>query len=139
MPTIGQLAKILTPDTSKHSLKIRFDKVKAKFCVRNIDSIFEHMDSVSSSKNKSSLKPFLQYVKQYSRPDGNKVIFSTDKLNAKAAGWGRLTPDRGRGYVAVTRCVRHFLAYDIYSDHDIVNCHPVFIRQLFETYDMVKE
>lgn len=133
----GTLASILVSDTKKHKLTIRFDKEKAKYFLKNSDNIFSCIGSTNSKGEDitSSTINFMKYVKQYSKPHGNKVIFSTEHSGGKV-GWGRLTPDLGRGYVALRRSIRHFMAYDLYSDHDIVNCHPVIVRHLFQVYDM---
>lgn len=130
-PTFEQLSKILVPYKKNVTLVVLFNPDRAK-------AVLDHYDELSPNfitGTKGHLaQSQLEYIVKYGKLSGTKLTFNNDKDTS--GGFGRLYCKDGRSYVAITRQLRHYLAYDIYSDHDIVNCHPELAKQLLVTFGL---
>lgn len=131
-PTKQQLVEMSVPDNKKYVLTVQHHPHRAAILLDHLDEVHTTLKSSGTTKLES-LKSQLAYIKRYGKEKGSKITFSTLRKDG-SKGWGRAYPEKGTGYVLITRAIRHALAYDLYSDHDIVNCHPELIGQLFETY-----
>jgi len=130
-PSKQQILAMSVPETGTYTLSVNHNRKRASVLLDHLDDVL-HILAESRAKNLAALKTQLTYLSSYGKY-GNKVKLTTDRKNG-SSGWGRLFPNRVPSYVSITRSVRHALAHDLYSDHDIVNCHPEFVAQLFETY-----
>ena len=135
-PTLEQFKELLNPDTRKHNITVRCNKELVKLCICNFNTIVEKLD-LKDQSTITILRNTLNFMKTRRKHDGYSVVFSTcRKSDDNAGGYGRLFPDDGYSYVSMHRPVRKFIASGIYSDHDIVNCHPVIISQLLNTFNI---
>ena len=127
MVNLESLQKIMSPFSKKKNIKVRFDQHKAIFALNNLDKVLAHMSETRMNRNEKHLIPALKYAKSYGRVEGMSMPYKV------VGGWGRLqrAHKSARSYIEISRPVRHFLARDIYTDVDVVNCHPILIEQLF--------
>lgn len=129
-PSKALLTDLLKPDTKIYKLRCLVDKDRASEALKLIDYL-EPSDSAQS-------KAFLNYVITKSRKGVMRNEYSTSRENG-SKGWGRLSADKGKSYVTLTRKARHYLAMNFYTDIDIQNCHPVLIEQLCDLYGLTAE
>jgi hypothetical protein len=130
-PTRKQLNRILSECTEKITLNVRFDPERARKALLHYDTL---VPILALDRKGSAAKKQLEYIARYGKPSGTKLTYSTDKEVSK--GWGRFACKDGKSYVAMSRKLRHYLACNLYSDHDIVNCHPELAQQLFSTFQL---
>ena len=129
--TLDGLAGIMVEDNTTYTINSRFNVDRAKVVFQCLDIVKEHC---SGGKKLDALVPQLKYIINYGKLSGTTLKFSTKHKTSGSKGMGRLTVQNGYNYVQITRPVRHFMAEGIYSDHDIVNCHPVIARQLMDLF-----
>jgi hypothetical protein len=122
--------------TATTSLTPKYEKVKAIKMLENMGRLLPAIQSSYGAKKLDQLDKQLQWIKKYAEPK-DKVTGAVRQITVPYGnnkGIGRLYPKSACcGYVSITRSVRHYLAGEIATDVDIVNCHPVFIEQMYET------
>ena len=129
--TQAQFVEMTRPCKKMYEIVVRRNSQRAKACLMALNSITAEFTPEQRDKHNNSLKPALEYFARYGKLSG-----SPSKYLVGEGGYGRLYIKQGKSYIGLPKNVRHFLAHDLYSDHDIVNCHPVLARQLMDLFNV---
>ena len=73
-----------------------------------------------------------EYMKLY---NSSKESFLVN-YNQVSCNWGRVLPYRSLSLGSFRKEIRHTLCSDSYIDIDIVNCHPVILKQICDFHDI---
>ena len=68
-------------------------------------------------------------LNNYVEKSKNNIVKVTYNMS-KGIKWGRVFPKNHLSIGIMKRAVRYSIAYDCYTDIDIVNCHPVILLQI---------
>lgn len=129
--TQAKFVEMTAPCKRSYDLVIRRNPIRAKICLKHIKTIFSELPPQQVDRHKDSLKPTLEYFARY-----GKLLGSPSKYLVGESGYGRLYIKQGKGYIALPRAVRHYLAHDLYSDHDMEDAHPRFSRPLMNLFNI---
>lgn len=128
MITIEQFEKLIQPHLpgTSYPLNVRYDLDKVRYVQSQIINGNFILPEPTERNKVDNVEPFLNYALT---TGGFKTV-----TYACSKEFGRLGSQDGRSYVQLHRPVRHFLCKSMYSDHDIVDCHPVIIGQLLNLF-----
>lgn len=107
----------------KQTFTEKFNASKLAYIIKNFDAHKEHIMKTAHSDSDSIKTQINNYL--LNSKDG--------KLNVRYrqnGGQGRMFAVGALSMQGMTRAVRHTIADGLYTDIDIVNCHPVILRYL---------